>query len=59
MYTLELTKEELDFIYERCQRKATRLEEANLKDIPCYRLSWDVMSKIYDVRKSQEGSSNE
>ena len=53
MYTLELTKEELDFIYERCLRKATRLEEANLKDISCYRLSWDVMSKIYDVRKSQ------
>lgn len=51
MYTLELTEEELNFLYERCQRKAARLEEANLKDIPCYRLSWQVMSKINKVRE--------
>lgn len=48
-YTLELTQEELDFIYERCSRKAQRLEEAHLEDIPCYRLSWQVMSKINNI----------
>lgn len=53
-YTLELTQEELDFIHERCSRKAQRLEEANLRDIPCYRLSWQVMSKISKVKKEQE-----
>lgn len=46
MYTLELTKEELDFIYDRCSRKIARLEESNLKDIPCYRLAWQVLLKI-------------
>jgi hypothetical protein len=50
-YTLELTKEELDFLYTRCARKAARLEEANLKDIPCYYLSWQVMTKISRVRE--------
>ena len=50
MYTLELTEEELDFLYERCSRKAARLEEANLKDIPCYRLSWQLMSKIFKAK---------
>lgn len=53
-YNLELTKEELDFIYERCSRKAARLEDANLTDIPCYLLSWQVMSKIYNVRKEKQ-----
>ena len=53
-YTLELTQEELDFVQERCSRKAQRLEEANLMDIPCYRLSWQVMSKISKVKKEQE-----
>lgn len=53
-YTLELTQEELDFIHERCSRKAQRLEEAHLEDIPCYRLSWQVMSKISKVKKEQE-----
>ena len=53
-YTLELTQEELDFIQERCSRKAQRLEEAGLMDIPCYRLSWQVMSKISKVKKEQE-----
>ena len=52
-YILELTQEELDFIYERCSRKAARLEEANLKDIPCYMLSWQVMNKIYKVRNDE------
>ena len=50
-FTLELTKEELDFIYTRCVRKAARLEEANLTDIPCYELSWQVMTKILKVQK--------
>ena len=31
-YTLELTEEELQFIYDRCSNKAARLEEVNLKD---------------------------
>lgn len=53
-YTLELTQEELDFIHERCSRKAQRLEEAHLEDIPCYRLSWQVMSKISKAKKEQE-----
>ena len=53
-YTLELTQEELDFIHERCSRKAQRLEDAGLEDIPCYRLSWQVMSKISKVKKAQE-----
>ena len=53
-YTVELTSEELDFIYERCSRKAQRLEEAGLTEIPCYYLSWQVMSKISKVKKEQE-----
>jgi hypothetical protein len=52
-YTLELTEEELNFIYERCSRKAARLEEAHLKDIPCYELSWQVMHKINKVRDTK------
>ena len=51
MYTIELTEEELMFLYDRCTRKAQRLEEANLTDIPCYRLSWQVISKIQALRK--------
>jgi len=50
MYTLNLTEEELNFLYDRCSRKAARLEEAGLEDIPCYRLSWQVMHKIYEAR---------
>lgn len=50
-YTLELTQEELEFLYTRCSRKAQRLEEAGLKDIPCYNLSWQIMSKIQKVKK--------
>lgn len=48
-YTLELTQEELDFLYERCSRKAQRLEEAGLTDIPCYRLSWQLIGKINKI----------
>ena len=53
MYTLELTEEELDFLHDRCSRKAARLEEANLEDLPCYRLSWQVIHKIYEARGLQ------
>lgn len=53
-YSLELTEEELDFIRERCSRKAQRLEEAGLMDIPCYRLSWQVMSKISKLKTIKE-----
>ena len=53
-YTLNLTAEELDFLYTRCSRKAQRLEEAGLKDILCYRLSWQVMSKISKVRSEED-----
>lgn len=57
MFTLELTEEELNFIYDRCSRKAARLEEANLKDIPCYRLAWQVMSKIYEVQDAKRNNN--
>lgn len=53
MYTLDLTEEELNFLYDRCIRKADRLEEANLKDVPCYRLAWQVILKIYEARKDK------
>ena len=53
MYTLDLTEEELNFLYERCSRKAERLEEANLKDLPCYRLAWQVMLKILKAREGK------
>lgn len=53
-YTLELTREELDFLYTRCSRKAERLEEAHLRDIPCYRLSWELMMKIAAVRDQRK-----
>ena len=51
MYNLELTKEEIDFIYERCSRKVARLEESHLEDVPCFRIAWQIMSKIFDARK--------
>lgn len=50
MYTLELTEEELQFLHDRCTHKIARLEEAHLKDVPCYRLSWQVLHKIYEAR---------
>ena len=51
MYKLELTEEELQFIYDRCSNKAARLEDSNLKNTPCYRLSWIIMSKINEAKK--------
>ena len=51
MYKLDLTEEELQFIYDRCSRKAARLEESNLKNTPCYRLSWIIMGKIHKAKK--------
>lgn len=51
-HILELTEEELNFIYDRCSNKAARLEEVNLKDTPCYRLAHQVMHKIYESRKN-------
>lgn len=51
MYTLELTEEEIEFVYIRCLRKAMRLEESKLEDVPCYRIANQVMSKIYDSKK--------
>ena len=54
LYTLELTEEELDFIKERCSRKAARLEESHLEDTPCFRLSWQILSKIFEIKKTSE-----
>ena len=45
-YKLELTEEELNFIYDRCSNKAARLEDVNLEDTPCYRLAHQIMHKI-------------
>ncbi len=50
LYNLELTEEELEFIYNRCSRKAARLEESHLEDTPCFKLAWQVMSKIFEVQ---------
>lgn len=58
MYTLELTEEEIEFVYTRCLRKAMRLEESHLEDVPCYRIANQVMSKIYDSKKSKEAPSS-
>lgn len=54
MYTLDLTEEEIEFVYTRCLRKAMRLEESHLEDVPCYSLANQIMSKIYDSKKSKE-----
>ena len=54
MYTLELTKEELDFIYNRCSRKAARLEESHLEDTPCFRIAWQIINKVFVAQDSQE-----
>jgi hypothetical protein len=53
-YTLELTEEELNFIYDRCSNKAARLEDSNLEDTPCYRLAHQVMHKIYESKKDED-----
>ena len=57
MMKLELTEEELQFIYDRCLSKAARLEDSNLEDTPCYRLSWYVMSKILKIKQEQENKN--
>ena len=59
IYKLELTEEELDFIYTRCSHKAARLEEAHLEDVPCYSLSWQIMSKIFRVREDSLNAKGE
>lgn len=59
MYNLELTEEELEFIYNRCSNKAARLEENNLKDTPCYRLSWQILAKIFRARDLQKDKEEE
>lgn len=56
MFNLELTEEELEFIYTRCLRKATRLEGANLTDVPCYDLAIQIMWKINDLKKPDKES---
>jgi hypothetical protein len=56
MYSLELTEEELQFIYDRCSRKAARIEEAHLEDTPCYRLSWQIMHKIFEARNIKKAT---
>ena len=55
-YTLELTEEEINFLYDRCSSKAARLEEAHLEDIPCYHLSWQIMHKIYEARNIKQAT---
>ena len=57
MVKLELTEEELQFIYDRCSNKAARLEEVNLEDTPCYKLSWSVMSKILKLKQEKENKN--
>ena len=54
MYKLELTEEELEFVYNRCSRKAARLEESHLEDTPCFRIAWQIMHKIFEAQDSQE-----
>ena len=57
MFTLELTEEELEYIYTRCLRKATRLEEAHLTDVPCYARAIQIMWKFNELKKSNEVES--
>lgn len=57
MIKLELTEEELQFIYDRCSNKAARLEDSNLKDTPCYRLSWAVMNKILNIKQEKKNKN--
>lgn len=58
MYKLELTEEELKFVYDRCFNKAAHLEDVNLKDTPCYRLAHQVMHKIYESKKEDNKVSS-
>ena len=58
MHKLDLTEEELQFIYDRCSRKAARLEDSHLEDTPCYRLSLIIMSKINEAKKQAATEEN-
>lgn len=58
-YTLELTEEELNFLYDRCSRKAARLEESHLQDLPCYKLAWQLILKINSERNKDKISAQE
>ena len=51
MYKLDLTEEELNFIYDRCFNKSVHLEDLNLTDTPCYSLAVDIMFKIKKLKK--------
>lgn len=42
----ELTKEELEFLIDRCFRKQMRLEDSGLEDAVCYRLSITARRKL-------------
>ena len=53
-YKLELTEEELNFIYDRCFNKAARLEDIGLDDTPCYRIAHQIMHKIYLTKNNTE-----
>lgn len=57
-YKLDLTEEELKFIYDRCFSKASRLEDIGLDDVSCYRIAHQVMHKIYVVKNSNNFSSD-
>lgn len=46
MTSLELTKEEIEFLIDRCFRKQVRLEEAGLTDALCYELSISIRKKL-------------
>lgn len=52
-YILELTKEQLDFINDRCFNKMAHLEDLNLDDTPCYRIAQEILHKIYLLRKER------
>ena len=53
MTKLELTKEEVDFIYYCCKKEATNLEDRWSKEEPEYRLAHQVMHKISEIRTSK------
>lgn len=41
-----LTKEELEFLIDRCFRKQMRLEDSGLTDAVCYRISITARRKL-------------
>ena len=57
-YKLELTEEELKFVYDRCFNKAARLEDIGLDDTPCYRIAHQVMHKIYVVETNNSNTAD-